>query len=256
MVVISLRKNSVAWLQLRDQKAQTAAAILGIAFTTILLFMQIGFRSGFLDTFIDIPRHLRGDLFVVSASTTTVLRPAVFSQRRLYQAFTFDEVQSVTPIYMSGINMRDPTGRPQFLRNVAVIAFPLVSNPFDIAKVDDGFEALKRGRAFLIDERSRPAFMPVVKEVRKIGRKSIEVRAGARQIRVSVEGVFPLGANVTNDANVLSSDRTFFELLNREPNLINIGLIMLKPGADVAVVTRKLNDYLRCGRVRQGNLVG
>jgi hypothetical protein len=48
MIGLLFRRSPIAWLQLRYQKAQTAAAILGILFTTVLLFMQIGFRSGFL----------------------------------------------------------------------------------------------------------------------------------------------------------------------------------------------------------------
>lgn len=222
MIGLLFRRSPIAWLQLRYQKAQTAAAMLGILFTAILLFMQIGFRSGFLDTFIDIPTRLRYDLVIVNASMTTILRPPIFSQRRLYQALAFDEVEWIMPVYAGAIQMRDPTGKPQFLRNVVIIAFPAVGSPLDIVEVDADLEALKRGNVLLIDELSRPEFEPVIEDVRQSGHTSTEVRVGTKRVRVSIEGVFPLGANVSDDSHVLSSDRTFFALLNRDPNLINI----------------------------------
>lgn len=244
MAIIPFRKNPIAWLQLRYQKAQTTAAILGITFTTILLFMQIGFRSGFLVTFIDIPNHLRGDLIIVNTSIETILRPPAFSQRRLYQALAFDEVQSVTPVYVSELAMRDPSGKPEFLRPIALLSFPVVDSPLDIPAVDANLEALKRSNVFLFDERSRPEFLPIIERIRQDGHQSIEVRSGARQVRVSVEGLFPLGANATYDAHMLSSDRTLFALSGRDRNLINIGLVTLKPGVDAGEMAARLADYL------------
>lgn len=238
------KRTPIPWLQLRYQKAQTFAAILGIAFTTILLFMQIGFRSGFLDTFIDLPNRLRGDLIVINAATVTVLRPASFSQRRLAQTLAFEEVDSVTPIYATLVVMRDPTGQQRFLRKIQLFAFPLANNPFDIGAVDDNLEKLKRSNVFLIDSRSRPEFASVIEKVRNDGRMDIEIRIDLRQVRISVEGLFALGINASNDAHLLSSDETFVDLVRRDPNLINIGVIKLKPGVDPADMARRLGEYL------------
>ena len=55
------KKIPIAWLQLQYQKGQTVAAILGITFTVILLFMQIGFRSTFLQTLVQLPSSLHSN---------------------------------------------------------------------------------------------------------------------------------------------------------------------------------------------------
>ena len=83
------QKIPIAWLQLKYQKGQTIAAILGIAFTAILLFMQIGFRSGFLASLVQLPSSYQSEVFLMSASTETILRPVTFSKRSLYQALEF-----------------------------------------------------------------------------------------------------------------------------------------------------------------------
>ena len=63
----------IAWLQLKYQKEQTIAAILGIAFTVTLLFMQIGFRSSFLNSMVQLPSSFQSELILMSSSTVTIL---------------------------------------------------------------------------------------------------------------------------------------------------------------------------------------
>lgn len=244
-VPMLLERTPIALLQLRYQSAQTFAAALGIAFTTVMLFMQVGFRSGFLDNLVELPERLQGDAFVLNSSMVTILRPPTFSEHRLHQVLGFKEVEQITPVYLAPILMRDPTGKPRFLRKIQVVGFPASGMPLDVKGLrDEDIEKLKRGRVFLIDRKSRPEFRPVIDTVEREGALEIEVRFGAKQSRISIEGLFEMGANTSADSQLLTSDATFLEVLGRKRGQINIGLVKLKPGTDVAAFVQKVQDYL------------
>ena len=238
------RKTPISWLQLRHQTAQTIAAALGISFITVLLFMQIGFRASFLNTLTDLPASFQGDIYLLNASTVTILRAPSFSQRRLYQTLAFDEVESVTPIYWTAVLMRDPLGEPRYLRKIQAVGFPLADNPIAIPGVEENLEKLKRRKVFLIDERSRKEFLPVIEDVREKGHHSIEIRAANKQSRIEVEGLFPLGVNSSANSHIFTSDATFMDVFSRDRSRINVGLVTLKDGADVDDVVEKIRAYL------------
>ncbi|MGB0696613.1 MAG: ABC transporter permease DevC [Rhodospirillaceae bacterium] len=239
-----LRKTPIPWLQLKYQRAQTIAAVLGIAFTTILLFMQIGFRSSFLNTLTDLPSAIRADIFLMNASTVSVLKPSSFSQHRLFQTLAIDGVESIKPLYWAGLLMRDPEGNPDYLRNIVTLGFSPANSPIAVPGVDNNIELLKRADVFLMDDKSRPEFNPIIEQVAQGVRYDIEVRAGANQQRIYIENLFSIGANTTANTHLFTSDVTFWDIFNRDRNRIDVGLITLKEGADPEQVRQAIEDYL------------
>jgi putative ABC transport system permease protein len=234
----------IAWQQLRAQKSQTISAIASIAFITALLFMQIGFRSAFLHSLLELPSLLKGDLFVFHASSVSALRPLQFSLRRLSQIPAFEEVESVMPIYTTPITMPDPSGQPELLRRVLVMGFPLLHSPLDIPEVDARLDILKRRGVFLIDELSRKQFRPIIEDINRHGRSRIEINAKGQRKQIFVEGLFPLGVSDVDNSHLLTSDTTFLDIFNRPRNMINIGLVSVHPGADPQLLAEKLREYL------------
>lgn len=234
----------IAWLQLRAQKAQTLVAVGSITFITVFLFMQIGSSSAFINALLEMPRKLKGDLFLLNASTVTVLRPVPFSQRRLYQVPAFAEVDSVMPLYLLGTQIPDPSGKPGYLTRVLVIGFPVTTNPFHIQEIGEELYKLGEKGALLIDECSKSDFRPIIQEVIKLERSNISLRSGSGQIKLSLKGVFPLGMNEVNYSHLLTSDATFMDIFGVKRKDINIGVIYLKPGADPGQVKKLLGTYL------------
>ena len=234
----------IAWLQLRTQKPQTFWATVSITIITALLFVQIGTRSAFLEAVCEMPRKLKGDLFLFSTSTVTSLRPARFSQRRLYQTPAFPEVESVMPIYMQGTQIPDPTGKPEYLTRVLVIGFPITHNPFDIDEIDDKLPLLGEGGVLIMDERSRPEFRPIIREVAELGYRKISLLTGSGHVSTSLKGLFALGVNDANYSHLLTSDSTFMDIFKTKRQDINMGVIHLKPGVDPERVQKLLSEYL------------
>lgn len=235
----------IAWLQLQYHKGQTLAAILGIAFTTLLLFMQIGFRAGFLESLIQLPASFNADIILLNTSSVTVLRPLKFSERRLYQTLAFNEVQSVTPLYYTLSLSRNPQNPQLFLRQIQVIGFPLTPETIDLPGVNEGLDRLKRENRFLLDRKSRKEFLPLVRQIETQGSVATEMRTPSDELKqIHLVGLFELGASTSFNSSAITSQETFLKVFNRPKGQINIGLIRLKPGSDTARVLQKLRQYL------------
>ena len=237
-------KTPIFWLQLRHQPMQTISATIGIAFITVFLFVQIGFRLSFLDTFVKLPKHLNADLFIVHSSLTTILRPASFSHYRLYQALAFDDVVSVAPVYTTIIQMPDPAGTPNFIQGVQVVGLPLNRNILDIPDVMANENILSRRGTFLIDSKSRAEFRPAIESVKSNGLYLTEIRLDKKQTAIRIEALFSMGSNAATNAYLITSDLTFMDVLDRDRSQIDIGLVSLRAGADPESVAKRLSSYL------------
>jgi hypothetical protein len=58
----------------------------GIAFAVMLILMQLGFRASLFDSATRYQRLLNYDVAIFSRDSQFIVRPASFSNRRLYQA--------------------------------------------------------------------------------------------------------------------------------------------------------------------------
>ncbi len=240
------KKIPIAWLQIQYQKGQTIAAILGIAFTVLLLFMQVGFRSTFLSSLIQLPSRFQSDIFLVSSFSVSVLLPsATFSERRLYQALAFKEVESVTPIYLTHTSLRNPKNKSIFLRQIQILAFPLKSQVLDLLGLEENIEKLKVNDVFLLDQKSRPEFLPLISELNQIGKVKTEIAGvGLERHKIEINGLFQLGANTSFNATLITSDTNFFRIFGRNRSEINLGLIKVQPGVDIQQLVSRMKRYL------------
>lgn len=237
-------KTPIFWLQLRHQPMQTISAVVGIAFITILLFSQIGFRTSFLTTLVHLPSRLNADIVMFDSSLTTILRSTPFSHHRLYQALADDDVVAVDPLYLAVGQMRDPAGSPNFLELVQFVGVPLGRDILRIAEFSENEGVLYQRRSLLIDTKSRADFAPVIASVQSGGVYRTEIRAGPNQKAVRIEALFALGSNTSANAHVIGSDVTFMDVHRRDRSEIDLGLVKLRPGADANDVAARLSKAL------------
>ncbi|WP_071189171.1 ABC transporter permease DevC [Trichormus sp. NMC-1] len=233
------QKIPLSWLQLTREKTRLAVALSGIAFADILMFMQLGFRDALYYSNVRMHESLKGDIVLINSQSNAVLAMKPFSQRRLYKTLDLPEVQSVYPIYLDYTSWKNPvTGRP---RSILTFGINPEVNVFDLPGVDENLSKLKLPDVVLFDRSSRLEYGPIAEDVDQGKVVSAEVR----RRRIKVVGLFTLGASFGADGNLITSDVNFLRLFsNRQRGLIDIGLIKLKPGADLAVVTEYLRTYL------------
>lgn len=230
---------SLAWFQLIAEKRRLAAALAGIAVAIIMMLMQLGLREALFDSAVLHYSHVRGDLMMISTQYTMLLQTGGFSRRRLYQAAGQEGVESIIPVYLS----QAPWKNPQTLteRNILVIGFDPHSSPIDLPEVQASLSKMEIPDVVLFDQASRPEFGAVAQAFAQTGK--VKTEAAGHQLEVG--GLFTLGTSFGADGTILASEITFQRMFpSREPGVIQLGVIRLKPGANPEAVRSALQNSL------------
>ncbi|MFM7600148.1 MAG: FtsX-like permease family protein [Pseudanabaena sp.] len=232
----------LAWLQLTYEKSRLLVAIAGITFAVVLMFLQLGFRDALFTSAIRLQSNLVGDLVIISPQSTNLVGMRNFSKRRLYQALGMKEVASVNPLYI-GLGAwkikEDPAGQT---RNILVLGANPDAKVFRMAGAEANINQVKTRDVVLFDRASRAEFGPIVGECGTLALKSkfsddafacnhLVTREVANR-KLTIGGLFELGASFAADGAVITSDTNFLRIFdNRRSGLINVGLINLNPDA-------------------------
>lgn len=232
------RKTPLAWRQLMKEKTRLAIAVAGITFADMLIFIQMGFESALFDAAIQPHRNLQADLVLINPQFETLFSVKSFSRERLYQALSYDGVDSVSYVYIGTGQWRNPETRID--RSILVWGVDPYQPGLKFPEVQKNKDELKALHQVMFDQAGRPEYGAVGNIFKKTGNFQTELNSKA----VSVKGVFSNGASFAADGNVITSDSTFLELFpTRKPDQIEVGLITLKPGADI----EKVKTQLRIG---------
>jgi putative ABC transport system permease protein len=229
----------LAWLQLAREKVRLAVALAGIGFAVILMMMQLGFQEALFTAAVNFHVNLNTDIVLINPQSTTLFAIKNFSRRRLYQAAGVAGVESVTPLYLDFGLWRNPDNRST--RQLMVIGFEPSQKVFTLPGVEEHLEDIKRPDVVLFDENSRPEYGRIAQKF-KAG-KTITTEVSGR--RITVGGLFQLGASFSADGNLITSDLNLIRMLpNRSLGLIDIGLIKVKTGTNVNAVIQTLKQTL------------
>jgi putative ABC transport system permease protein len=232
-------KIPLAWLQLSHEKIRLLVAIAGISFADILMFMQLGFRDALFDSAVKFHTNVQGDVFLVSPQSTSLIAMKTFSARRLQQARSLNNVESINPIYLDFRFWKNPENKTT--RGIMVIGFnPNDEKLFTMPGVRENLPKMLLPNSYLFDTKSRAQFGDVKKWFDAGQKVSTEV--GNR--KVTIGGLFEMGASFGADGNILSSDTNFIRLTDRDKGLIDVGVIRLTPGSDAKVTAAKLAKML------------
>ena len=218
----------IAWLQLKREKLRLLAAIAGVTFGVVLIFVQLGFQEAMFASSVRYHETLGYDIAIVSPKTDFIVKPVSFARNRLQQVAGFPGVARVTPVYLGQAVWRNPF-LPMQTRSIFVVGF----DPADAGFVDFFDQSLlaqlKKPDRLLFDTASRAEFGPVAHEVEAEGVLHVEVNDRA----VQVVGLFELGTSFGIDGSLLTSDLNFRRLFpNRSASHIDLGLIQLEAGVN------------------------
>ncbi|MFP4099478.1 ABC transporter permease DevC [Coleofasciculus sp.] len=232
-------KIPLAWLQLSREKIRLLVAIAGISFADILMFMQLGFRDALFESNVTLHNKLKGDIFLISPQSTATIAMKSFPQRRLYQALGFEGVQSISPLYMDFGLWKNPQNRAT--RAIMVFGFNPANPVLDLPDVNQNLNKIKIENGVLFDDTSRPEYGAIA----QLFHQKQEVTTEVEERRIRVVGLFSLGASFAADGNIVTSDLNFLRIFpRRDRRLIDIGLVQLKPGANLQKVLTNMRQEL------------
>lgn len=229
-----------AWLQLSHDRLKLLAAVGGIAFAIILVFMQLGLRAALFDSSVRLHRAMDYDLVMLSPRTTFLAQTKSFPRSRLYQVAGLDSVESVSPLYVFLARYFYP-GDPDTHRKVLAIGVDPTDESLRLPGVSDWLEFLRRPDTVIIDRFSRAEFRPAIRDL--ADGRSVELQLNERTVHVV--GDYRLGTSFGIDGSIITSDLNFQRIFpERGPGLIELGLIRVVDGADSRSVQAEILKFL------------
>jgi putative ABC transport system permease protein len=223
-----------------SDRARLFRSAMGIGFAVLLMLMELGFHSAFLNGATVVIRALDGQLFVVSSQKFHFGGSYPFPRARILQAAGVSGIESVRPLYAAwqGALLKNPQTKQ--LNNVQVLAFDPDRPVFTLPEINDRLEALKLSGAIITDSRGRPF----------LGRFAVGTETELARTRVRVVGTAPFGPDFFVNGSVIMSDRNFLRIFadrHRPGGTLTeaeVGVVKLRPGADPLLIQKKMTRLL------------
>jgi heterocyst specific transport system permease protein len=228
----------LAWYLLVKEKRRLLAAIAGITFAALLQLMQFGFREAMYSSGTGIHRQLAGDLVMISSQYEHLLFAGTVPRQRLYQALAWPGVSSVVPVYFGSTGFKSVDTHEE--HRIFVLAYDPNDIVLTVPSINANIDCVKVPDVAIFDAQSRPEFGPVVEQFQV--QHAVTTEVGGR--RTTIQGLFDLGVSFGVSGTVIVSDTTFRQMFHRPEGIIEIGLIRVKPGSDVATVQSGLVQQL------------
>jgi putative ABC transport system permease protein len=213
---------------LLHNKIRLLLSILGIAFSVVIMFMQLGFFNGVNDSQARIAGLLNADLVVLSKKRKTLNKVSAMPRTAVNHLGSLDGVEKATPIYRRSMNIKNNITKSQ--KRIIVRAFPVNEEVFTIDGFDKNIPLLKTPGTVLYDIGSRDIFGSMA-----IG-ETIELDAQP----YTIVGHVKMGPNLVNDGMLFMSEGSMFKHKNNYENP-RIILLHLDNGVSIDNIKDKIN---------------
>ncbi|WP_417770255.1 ABC transporter permease DevC [Stappia sp.] len=233
-----LGRLPIGWLQLVHNRGRLAAALSGVAFANVLIFMQLGFLGALIES-IRLPYTiLNADILVSASDANTLFDGSPLPRNRLYQALAVDGVASATSLYYGRIDWKQPDGT---IRTMDVFGVDPQGGAFGEPALARASAALMLPDVALIDRKTRNAPPGLFDDIE--AGKPYRFETKGRELTVT--GTFAIGGGFSADGYLVVSDQTFLRLFPaRLPGAPNFVLVRLAPGAGREAVIADLRASL------------
>ncbi|MEM8615274.1 MAG: ABC transporter permease DevC [Cyanobacteria bacterium P01_H01_bin.105] len=241
-------RKPLGWAQLSHRKMRLLVAMMGVTFSNILIFTQLGLRAMLFDGVTLVPDHLQGDLFLVSAYAPNIDR-GHFPKIYLLQANAVEGVSAASPLYIEFSNWVNPQDLPEsddnefelFPNQVKILAFNPTQPVLAIPEVTQQLDRLNVPGSALYDRLGQEKLGPIVEQ---FNRQEIVSTLMSNQ-RVYVTGLFSLGSTLFDNGHIVMSDWNYSQWYGQDAlNRVNVGCLTLAAGADVEQVRSRLQAAL------------
>ncbi|MEM7349863.1 MAG: FtsX-like permease family protein [Acidobacteriota bacterium] len=226
----------LAWRDLLHRRARTMAALAGILFAIVLIFMQIGFYLACRTSATRIHALLDYDLLLTSARYSFILEADSLARELLERARGVPGVATVSGVRLAPNQWRSTASRNHY--DTVFLGVDPADSPFALAEVNRQLARLHPVDTVLFDQAAHPI----------LGRNTPGVVSEFNRRRATVVGGFEWGVGfVANGVAIISND-TFSRAFPGEPaDELQLGLIRLAPNARASDVLQHLTAQLPVG---------
>lgn len=228
----------IGWLQLLHNKARLAAAVAGIAFANVLVFVQLGIMFA-LNTTVLLPYTLlQADIIISAADSSTLTDGGNVSRQRGFEALSVLGVARVLPLFIGNVDWSRDDGNTT---NLQVLAFDPSQGEFVIPEIRSDIANLLLIDTVLMDRKTRGADTQRLTQISPDNPLVFEARGRT----LTAQGTISIGGGFSSDGYVLASDQTFLRLFNnRTSGAPNHILVKTAAGFDVDGIVERLREFL------------
>ncbi|REJ83469.1 MAG: hypothetical protein DWQ36_24480 [Acidobacteria bacterium] len=228
-------RTSLAWRNLVHRRWRTVAALAGVGFTILLLFMQIGFYDACVVSATRVHEMLEFDAVVVSTHYVFLLQPGSFPDGRLALARSAPGVASAEPLLVGRAPWRNAaTGN---FYDVLAIGVAPDHDLFRDPSRNGALERLSSPLHAVVDRAGKPILGPL----------EVGTRSELRDQRLEVVADFEHGTGFVANGTVLVNPATFRRVFPEAAGrTAHLGLISYHHGSDpertLAEIARRLPE--------------
>jgi putative ABC transport system permease protein len=193
-------------------KKRLLLSMMGISFSVVIMFMQMGFFNGINDSQANIVHLMNADAVLLHKKRTNLNKWNRFPIYQVQQTLVAHGVKEIIPVYKEGVGLKNPATN-QYKRMI-IYSFPPATQPFNLrdASRSDWASLRVRGRCFF-DKRSREIYGPF-----SVG-DDLDVEGKNLKLHKFVT----IGPNIINDGTLMCSQTTFQKQKRPIMALIRLG---------------------------------
>ncbi|MEP0518986.1 MAG: FtsX-like permease family protein [Hyphomicrobiales bacterium] len=239
-----LGRLPIGWLQLKHNRGRLAAAVAGIAFANILVFVQLGIMMA-LNTTILVPYSLlNADIIISAADSNSLTDGSNVPRQRGFEALSIAGVADSLPLFIGSINWKKDDGSST---NLQVMASDPAKGAFLAQPIRDEIAKLFLIDTVLLDRSTRGADEVRFEQISPQNPMLFE--ANGRTL--SAPGTIDVGGGFSSDGFAYTSDQTFLRLFGKRisgaPNHI---LLKAEADRDIDIVIAELQELFPTGKVK------
>lgn len=242
-----LRRTPVGWLQLIHNRMRLIAAVAGIAFANLLVFVQLGVVASLTSVTQLVFTPFHTDI-IISPLRPQFLNGEMISRRLMYNTLADPAVAEATPLYVETTEWKRSDGS-----STTLIVYGMLPEAAAFAgeTIGDQLAMLAPADRVLLD-----TAIPDIDQ--DLGAAAVAQLSPELPLRfeidghaVSAVGGFRLGSGFDTAGAMVVSDQTFQQLFpERTAGTPSHILIRVKPNQDPATVAGRLRERLALERVQ------
>lgn len=218
----------LAWHNTLQNKKRSGAAVAGITFAVLLVFMQLGFLQTAKTNSTIVYNYFQFDLIIVSTRFEALEAADYFDSSRLLQARVVPGVRDVSTLDVSRGRWRDPENN-NFGSSCMMLGFDL--NPAFVPEEHRALlPALTPRDTVMLDRFSHPDY----------GSQRIGREATLENRPVTLAALYEMGVGFQAEGTIITSLDTYLTIRRQPARHVIFGLVQVTPDSSPAEVKQRL----------------
>jgi putative ABC transport system permease protein len=227
----------IGWLQLTHSRMRFAAALAGVAFANVLVFVQLGIMNSMATAVMKPYDFFQADIMISASDANTLTEGGNVARQWLFQALADKQVTAGTGLFVGNINWARET------KTLGLTSFGIdpVQPDFVNAVLKPKTATLQLQNSGILDMYARGLPREEAAAIRPQSPASFEVSGKTLTLYDTFQG----GGGFGGDGYMMLSDQTFLNLFparsSAAPDHI---LLQVTRGADPEVVASRLKEII------------